>query len=227
MTDQPAGYQPPQPAAPGVPPQGQPQQGFGAAPAGQAGFGAAPGAQAPGAPAFGAQAPGAPAFGAPAPGAPAFGAPGAPAFGAPGSYTPVAEEPKKGGGKGRLAGILGVVGVVAVGIIIKIAIGAGVGVAANALAEDPTKDAKVGQCIGSLPELAEGERDRLVDVGVVDCNDTDAESVIVGRVDNLTLLQAQEEERCMEFIAEGRSGSMVWPTEAEENKFYVLCLEDK
>ncbi|GAB7048546.1 LppU/SCO3897 family protein [Catenuloplanes indicus] len=214
MTDQPAGFPPPQqpstpgapafgaPAAPGVP-QGQPQQGFGAASDGQAGFGAAPGQP------------------------PAFGAPGQPpAFGAPG-YAPPPQEPQKSGGKGKLAGILGVVGVVAVGILIKVVLGLGVGAAANALATDPTKDAKVGECVGKLPELAEGETDRQVDVGIVDCNSADAQSLIVGRVDNLTLLQAQEEERCMDFIQEGQSGSMIWPMEAPENEYYVLCLTDK
>ncbi|MDP9799309.1 hypothetical protein J2S43_007821 [Catenuloplanes nepalensis] len=212
MTDQPAGFPPPQqqpttpgapafgaPAAPGAPgapgaPQGQPQQGFGAAPDGQAGFGAAPGQP--------------------------------PAFGAPG-YAPPPQEPQKSGGKGRLAGILGIVGVVAVGILIKVALGAGVGAAANAMLPDPTKNAKVGECVGKLPELAEGETDRQVDVGIVDCNSADAQSTIVGRVDNLTLLQAQEEERCVDFLQEGQSGSMIWPMEAAENEYYVLCLADK
>jgi hypothetical protein len=221
-------YGQPQPGQPqyGQPPYGQPQQGFGAAPQDQAGFGAAPGQPAfgaPGQPAFGA--PGQPAFG--APGQPAFGAPGQPpAFGAPGSFTP--DEPKKGG-KGRIAGILGVLGVVGIGIVIKLVLVAGAGVAANAagLYQDPTANAKVGDCLGDTPELKEGEEGNADDVAVVNCADADATSVIIGRVDNLTLLQAQDEEQCYSYVQEGESFTMLWPREADANKYYVLCLKNK
>ncbi|MFI5843426.1 hypothetical protein ACIA8K_27330 [Catenuloplanes sp. NPDC051500] len=255
MTDQPAGFPPPQhnsgfgaPGAPqygqpqqgqpqfgqpqqGQPQYGQPQQGFGAAPQDQAGFGAAPGqpvSGVPGQPAYGA--PGQPAFGAPgqqAYGAPAFGAPGQPpAFGAPGSYTP--DEPKKGG-KGRLAGILGVVGVVGIGILIKVVIGLGIGAGAAAagLYDDPTANAKVGDCLDDTPELKEGQEGSANNVGLVACTDADATSVIIGRVDNLTLIQAQDEEQCYSFVQEGESFTMLWPTQADANKYYVLCLKDK
>ncbi|WP_033339503.1 LppU/SCO3897 family protein [Catenuloplanes japonicus] len=226
MTDQPAGYPPPPQhnaagfgAPQGQPQPGQPQQGFGAAPDGQAGFGAAPGQPQFGAP--GQQ----PQFG--APGQPQFGAPGQqpPAFGAPGSFTP--EEPKKGGGKGRLAGILGVVAVVGIGLLIKVAIGFGAGAAANALYQDPTKDAKVGDCLGDTPELKEGEQGNANNVGIVDCGSADATSVIIGRKDNLTSIQARDEEQCYEYVNDGESFTMLWPIEADENQYYVLCLKDK
>ncbi|MDR7279307.1 LppU/SCO3897 family protein [Catenuloplanes atrovinosus] len=234
MTDQPAGYPPPQPShtpgfgapLPGAP-QGQPQPGMPGTPGmPPQGYGAgSPQGYGAGSPqGYGAGSP--QGYGA----APQQGYGAAPyqqpAFGAPG-YVPPVQEPKKGGGKARLAGILGVIGVVGVGILIKVVIGLGAGAAANALSEDPTKDAKVGQCLDDTPELAEGEEGTAVGVSIVDCGDADATSLIVGRVDHLTLTQARAPEACFEFINEGESVTVLYTPEDEADKYYILCLKDQ
>ncbi|MBO4208702.1 hypothetical protein GSF22_22200 [Micromonospora echinofusca] len=132
---------------------------------------------------------------------------------------PAAPEQKKSGGK-KLLGILGV-------ILAVIVIG-GLKFGAKSLFgdKDETAQAKVGDCIAGLPEVAEGKEEEANDAKVVDCTSTEAAFNVVGRVENQTEAQAQLGTACEQYIKEGEEGYTFYSIPAG-GKGYLLCLTKK
>ncbi|MFG3603616.1 LppU/SCO3897 family protein [Micromonospora chersina] len=92
---------------------------------------------------------------------------------------------------------------------------------------DDTVQAKAGDCIAKLPELADGKETEANDAKVVECTSTEAVYNVVGRVDGQTEAQAQAGEACDQYIKEGEDGYVFWGNERTGDKYYLLCLTKK
>ncbi|MFI1192113.1 hypothetical protein ACH4T9_02365 [Micromonospora sp. NPDC020750] len=179
-------------------------------------------------------APGQPAAGLPAAGQPAAGPPGdsasAPA-GLPGDAVPAAELPKQPEGepeKKRSVGrkVLGVVGVLlAVGVVAALKFGVGSAVA-TAFDKDGTADAKTGDCLAELPDVAEGERKDASGAEVVACTSSQAAYTVVGRVNGQTEAQARTGKACEPFLQPGQEGYFFYNIKPGSTG-YLLCLTRK
>ena len=221
--------------------QGYPQQGYpaqGAPGQGYPGQGApGQGYQAHGAPGQGYQPQGHPGPGQPAQGYPAQGAPGQgypPAYaggqfppqnaGGPppqaGGAFPVAPFPGTPEGKpkkkffAKALGILGTLVVIAIIAVIKLGVG-------SALAEDPTADAKAGDCIGVKSEMSEAATE--VDAKIVECSSADAKYTVLGRAEGVKDVQTTACDATFdEKLKEGEEGFVI---ASQEGKGYALCLK--
>jgi hypothetical protein len=146
--------------------------------------------------------------------------PVAPGFPAPPPAAP--EAPKKGGSK-KLLGILGAVIAFVVVAGLKFGIGSAIGGFFN---EDKTADAKVGDCIAELPEVAAGEEETTNNAKVVGCTSTEAAYNVVGRVEGQTQAQARLGTACEQYIKEGEDGYVFYSIEPGKTG-YLLCLTKK
>jgi hypothetical protein len=191
---QPAAAEPPAQPEPLAAPQDVSPQEPAAPEIPQQAFGEAPAPTPPGDATFGA-APGFP----PAPAGETFGAAPAP-------------EKKKS----NVVKIVGVVGA----IVLALCIAGGAFAVRNILNSDNAKQAQTGDCIGNVPEVAEGQNKEANDAKVVDCASSDALYKVEGRLEDKTEAQAKEDSVCAAF-PKADSWYMAIPP---GGKGYVLCL---
>ena len=136
----------------------------------------------------------------------------------PAVQTPPPAETKKSRGR-KLLSIIGVI--VAIIVIAGLKFGL-----KSYLNRDETAEAKVGDCIAQLPEVAEGKETAANNAKVVECTSTDAAYNVVGRVDGQTEAQAQSGDACNQYFKEGDDGYVFYSVE-EGGKGYLLCLTKK
>ncbi|KUL36645.1 LppU/SCO3897 family protein [Actinoplanes awajinensis] len=176
-----------------------------------------PNAGAPGYPPPNAGAPGYP----PAPGFQQGGTPGyPPAPGTPG-YPPAPGTP--GGAPGVIPGFespkkskkwLSIVGAIVIGLVI---FGLKFGLA-SALSSDPTKDAKVGDCISVSEELSDKATETKAEI--VDCSKSDAKFSVVGRVDGTDDVNST---KCDAFFKETDKDPAILTSSGDDK--YLLCVK--
>jgi hypothetical protein len=158
---------------------------------------------------------GAPGFPPPHAGAPGFPPPnsGAPGFPPPAPFPGTEGKPKSKTGR-KILGVLGAVVVGVIFVLIKVGIG-------DALSEDPTKDAKAGDCLGISQEVKETTTE--VDAKIVDCTASDAKYTVLGRVEGI---KDENSKACDDIIntglKEGEEGAVI---ASQEDKGYLLCLK--
>ncbi|MEU8656712.1 LppU/SCO3897 family protein [Actinoplanes philippinensis] len=156
---------------------------------------------------------GAPGFPPPNAGAPGFPPPNAGAPGAPAPFPGTEGKPKKGFAKKAL-GFLGTIVIIVIVAAIKFGIG-------SALSEDPTKDAKAGDCIGVSQEVKETTTE--VEAKIVECSSSDAKYTVLGRVEGI---KDENSKACDDIInnglKEGEEGAVI---ASQEDKGYLLCLK--
>ncbi|MEV4631563.1 hypothetical protein AB0J90_35370 [Micromonospora sp. NPDC049523] len=139
--------------------------------------------------------------------------------GDPGAPVPVPAEPVKK--KGPIKKIVSVLAVIVVAVAVKFGAGAVLG------GEDKAAEAKVGDCLASLPEVAEGEEKSAPNAKVVECTSTEAAYNVVGRVENQTQEQASNTTECDQYAAEGEEYYTYYSIPATGGTGYVLCLKPK
>lgn len=153
----------------------------------------------------------------PPPGAqfpPPAGGPGfpPPPAGAPFPGAPEAKPKKKFFAKAL--GILGTLVVIAIIAVIKIGIG-------GALAEDATKDAKIGDCIGVKSELKETATE--IKAEMADCSSADAKYTVLGRVEGVKDVNSPACNATFdEKLKEGEEGFVI---ASADGAGYLLCLK--
>jgi hypothetical protein len=133
---------------------------------------------------------------------------------APGTMPP----PQKKGGAAKK--ILGLGGGVIVAVIVAIIFSVGRGL----LSDDATSDAKQGDCIADVPEVADGQDASAPNVKIVECSSADAKYSVVARVDDVTEAEATSDTMCASNFKEGEEYAVfraIGPT----GKGYVLCLK--
>ncbi|WP_433347389.1 LppU/SCO3897 family protein [Micromonospora sp. CA-111912] len=151
--------------------------------------------------------------------------------GLPVDAAPAAELPKQPEGepeKKRSVGrkVLGVVGVLlAVGVVAALKFGVGSAVA-TAFDKDGTADAKTGDCLAELPDVAEGERKDASGAEVVACTSSQAAYTVVGRVNGQTETQARTGKACEPFLQPGQEGYFFYNIKPGSTG-YLLCLTRK
>lgn len=139
---------------------------------------------------------------------------GAPGFPPPAPFPGTEEKPKKGFAKKAL-GILGTIVVIVVIAVIKIGIG-------TALSEDPTKDAKAGDCLGTSQEVKETTTE--VTAKIVDCSSSDAKYTVLGRVEGI---KDENSPACDDIIDTGlKEGEVGAVIASREDQGYLLCLKE-
>lgn len=191
-----------------------PQQGYGAPPPQQQGYGAPPPQQqgygAPPTQGFGAAPP------PPPPGQGWGSAPPPPGqgFGPAGPGLPPPPQKKRAGKK-----VLGIVG----GIVVALIVTVGLAAVRGALSDDKTAEAKQGDCLADLPQVAEGQEEEANNAKVVQCGTAEAKYSVVGRVDNLTATEASAQTVCDAYRAAG--AEMIFYSIPAGGKGYVLCLK--
>jgi hypothetical protein len=140
----------------------------------------------------------------------------APAYG---DATPPPAPRKSGIGK-KIGAFAGVIAVALVIAAVKFGLFTGIS-AALGLGDDKAAEAKVGDCIASLPEVAEGQQQEANDAKVVTCDSADAKYAVVGRLENQTATQAASNDVCNPY-----KEATYWYSAIPENgKGYVLCLK--
>ncbi|MFR9776274.1 hypothetical protein ACL02O_09445 [Micromonospora sp. MS34] len=132
-------------------------------------------------------------------------------------------QPPAEAGKSKGRKVLGVVGV----ILAVVAVGAAKGALRFWEHRDDTEQAKVGQCIAQLPEVAEGQEKDVDGAKVVECTSTEAAYTVVGRLDHQTEAQAQSGDGCDQYFKEGDDGYVFYGGERSGDKYYLLCLTKK
>ncbi|AEV81835.1 Annexin A11 [Actinoplanes sp. SE50] len=145
-----------------------------------------------------------------APGESAYPPPGAAAFPAP------QPAPKKSFGK-KLLGVLGTIVVLIVIAAVKFGIGFGV---SKALSGDPTKDAKVGNCISVDDKLSDKETETKADI--VDCSKSDAKFIVVGRVDGVNDVNSTA---CDKYFTEKDKDPAILSSPSDSKNKYLLCVK--
>ncbi|MEV6343508.1 hypothetical protein [Actinoplanes sp. NPDC051851] len=152
----------------------------------------------------------------PAPGTPGYPPPGSPGLNPPGAVPPAPEEKSKG----KVLKIVG--GVVVAIVVIALKLGAVAGVRAL-FHEDPTGDAKVGDCVTVGDDLNETSAE--VDAKQVDCASADAQFVILSRIEGDTNVDGTGCDATFETgLKEGEEGAIVASYEGDG---YLLCLKTK
>ena len=126
--------------------------------------------------------------------------------------------PKKSIGK-KLAGIGGVIVVAIVIGVIKFGVGSGISSAIN---DDTPAEAKTGDCLARLPEVAAGQEKEANNATVVKCDAADAKFTVLGRIENQTAAQADSEDVCKAYPKAEYSYSSI----PAGGKGYVLCLQE-
>ncbi|MGW1060891.1 LppU/SCO3897 family protein [Micromonospora rubida] len=135
-----------------------------------------------------------------------------------------AGEPEKKRSVGRK--VLGVVAaLLAVGVVAALKFGVGSAVA-TAFDKDGTADAKTGDCLAELPDVAEGERKDASGAELVACTSTKAVYTVVGRVDGQTEAQARTGKACEPFLQPGQEGYFFYNIKPGSTG-YLLCLTRK
>lgn len=129
-------------------------------------------------------------------------------------------EPVRKSGAMRVFGIVGVIVVFLVIAGLKFGVGSAIGEFFN---PDETADAKVGDCLGELPEVVGAERERVDGASVVECTSTEATYAVVGRADGQTEEQAHTGEACDPFFKEGEE-NYVFSNIPSGGTGYLLCL---
>lgn len=140
---------------------------------------------------------------------------------APGSSSD--EEPVRKSGAMRAFGIVGVIAVFLVIAGLKFGVGSAIG---GFLNPDETADATVGDCLGELPEVVGAERETVDGASVVECTSTEATYAVVGRADGQTEEQARTGEACDQFFEEGEE-NYVFSNIPSGGTGYLLCLNRK
>ncbi|WP_433793467.1 LppU/SCO3897 family protein [Actinoplanes sp. CA-252034] len=159
---------------------------------------------------------GAPGFPPPNQGAPGFPPPnqGAPGFAPPAPFPGTPEGKPKGRFAKKALSIVGTLVVIAIIAAIKFGIG-------TVLSEDPTKDAKAGDCLGVSQEVKETTTE--VTAKIVECSSSDAKYTVLGRVEGI---KDENSTACDEIInnglKEGEEGAVI---ASQEDKGYLLCLK--
>lgn len=123
--------------------------------------------------------------------------------------------PQKKGGAGKK--VLGILGTILIAIVI---IGLKFGLGSVLSEDDKTADAKVGDCIGAMPEVAEGQ-EKKADAEIVTCTDASAQYTVVGRVDKQTKAQANADTVCATY----KDAEASYVVTADGDEYYVLCLK--
>ncbi|MFK3981080.1 hypothetical protein ACI2K4_11965 [Micromonospora sp. NPDC050397] len=118
--------------------------------------------------------------------------------------------------------IVGVLAVIVVAVVVKVAVGTVLGGVFGG--EDKTAEAKVGDCLAALPEVAEGEEKEAPNAKVVECTSTEAAYSVVGRIDDQTEAQAAASTECAQYAAEGEEYATFY-TIPPGGSGYVLCLK--
>ncbi|MFI0792876.1 hypothetical protein ACH4OY_09270 [Micromonospora rubida] len=156
---------------------------------------------------------------------------GQPAASQPGGTAPAAGLPEQPAGepeKKRSVGrkVLGVVAaLLAVGVVAALKFGVGAAVA-TAFDKDGTADAKTGDCLAELPDVAEGERKDASGAELVACTSTKAVYTVVGRVDGQTEAQVRTGKACEPFLQPGQEGYFFYNIKPGSTG-YLLCLTRK
>lgn len=118
--------------------------------------------------------------------------------------------------------IVSVLVVIVVAVVVKVSLGT---VLAGVFGdEDKTAEAKVGDCLAALPEVAEGEEKAAPNAKIVDCTSTEAAYNVVGRIDDQTEAQAAASTDCAQYAAEGEEYATFY-TIPPGGTGYVLCLK--
>ncbi|MCW3838723.1 hypothetical protein ONA70_01245 [Micromonospora yasonensis] len=147
-----------------------------------------------------------------------------PNAGQPGPAEPaLPAQPSAPAGKSKGRKVLGAVGL----LVAVIAVGAAKGALHLWEQRDDAVQAKVGECIAKLPEVAEGQEKDVDEAKVVECTSTEAAYSVVGRVDHQTEAQARSGEACDQYFKEGDDGYVFSGGERSGGKFYLLCLTKK
>jgi hypothetical protein len=133
----------------------------------------------------------------------------------PGGQFPGAPEPKpKKKFLGKALGILGTLAIIAIVALFKIGIG-------GALAGDPTKDAKAGDCIGIKSQMSEAATE--VEAEMVECTSADAKYTVLGRVEGIKDINSPACDATFdEKLKEGEEGYAI---ASQEGAGYLLCLK--
>lgn len=129
------------------------------------------------------------------------------------------------GGWHPLLRVLVVLGTVAVLVGLGVFLLLRYDVVGRLVAADPTADARVGDCLAPLPEVAEGGQ-RQAQARLVACASPDAAYDVVGRLDGLTAAQAGEHNRCEPFVAEGGT-YYTYRSIPSGGTGYLLCLRPR
>jgi hypothetical protein len=133
----------------------------------------------------------------------------------PGTLPP----PQKKGGAAKK--ILGLGGGVLVAVIVAIIIA----VVRGVLSDDATAEAKQGDCIADVPEVATGQDASAPDVKIVECASAEAKYSVVARVDGVTEAQATADTMCADNFKEGEEYAVFRAIPTTGGKGYVLCLK--
>jgi hypothetical protein len=127
---------------------------------------------------------------------------------------PGTESKPKGTFLRKALGILGAVVVGVIFLVIKIGIG-------DALSEDPTKDAKAGDCLGVSQQVTDSTTQ--VDAEVVECSSSDAKYTVVGRVEGVKdALSTACDDIINSSLKEGEEGAVI---ASQEGDGYLLCVK--
>jgi hypothetical protein len=128
--------------------------------------------------------------------------------------------PKKSMGK-KLAGFAGVIAVALVVAVLKFGLFAGIS-SALGIGDDKTAEAKAGDCIAQLPDVAEGQQKEANNAKVVKCDAADAKFSVLGRLENQTEAQAAKDDICKAYPEAEYSYYSI----PSGGKGYVLCLKE-
>ncbi|OZV83367.1 hypothetical protein CA850_06755 [Micromonospora echinospora] len=115
---------------------------------------------------------------------------------------------------------LGVVAVLVGGLVVA---GLRYDVAGRLLNPDRTAEARVGDCLGPLPDVAETGQRRAAEARVVACSSPDAAYDVVGRVDRQTEEKVRDGRQCEPFVAEGGT-YYTYSSIPPGGTGYLLCL---
>ncbi|WP_416901086.1 LppU/SCO3897 family protein [Micromonospora echinospora] len=143
---------------------------------------------------------------------------------ADGGPEPTGDDAEPGGGGWhpllRVLVTLGVVAVLVGGLVVA---GLRYDVAGRLLDPDRTAEARVGDCLGPLPDVAENGQRRAAEARAVACSATDAAYDVVGRVDGQTEEKVRDGRQCEPFVAEGGT-YYTYSSIPPGGTGYLLCL---
>ncbi|MFI6231864.1 hypothetical protein ACIBCR_31670 [Micromonospora echinospora] len=128
-----------------------------------------------------------------------------------------------GGGWHPLLRVLVTLGVVAVLVGGLVVAGLRYDVAGRLLNPDRTAEARVGDCLGPLPDVAESGQRRAAEARVVACSAADAAYDVVGRVDGQTEEKLSDGRQCEPFVPEGGT-YYTYSSIPPGGTGYLLCL---
>ncbi|MFI1990172.1 hypothetical protein [Actinoplanes sp. NPDC020271] len=92
----------------------------------------------------------------------------------------------------------------------------------SALSSDPTKDAKVGDCISVSEKLSDKETETEADV--VDCSNSKAKFVVVGKVPGVDDVNSKA---CDSFFTEADKDPAILSSPTGADDKYLLCVKAK